>query len=718
MLKSIQGDPDNGAFFSWDNVMSQRGVALAEAGEDGMPTMIKGEVTGAGKLPGAQPPHQPGVTGDAPHEGSGAGAAHMPVGQPSSPPMGKMDANPIPFGAELAAAGFAPASAAGDWIDWGMGGAMGPEESPKGHGGQHHTAPPTTHFSAPATQPGSTPAHQGSTSSSSAMMTAKQGPAYGRGAGETFVYGRDDEDSKDKSPLGKSLAALDALLSPLEPLIKATGHKYKSRKKVGGKWVYDYGESGGGGQMSLFGEPAPTKRPAPGRKAARAGASPTGVDAYGPEAMARKRAAYRDEDAEERAIGKRMLAEARAQRSAQDGAATRAAQAGTAAAEARARQAPTEAAQEAQLPAGARAALEGARAGQSPARAKATAVKDAVLKFQQAGDRGALVAAVREITKMSAPRSLEGKRAHAAELRELSDHLGAQFHAMAKHRDAAPSDAVWKNRDAAARLVQTHQKHVSARYHKIDTAANKQAAKTEKSMDAEITMYDQSGRALRKGLSAFQCCHNDAQLPEIYLYDYLCAFVEEACEHESHVTQQLSTKEQLDTMAMAVMHELVATLPKNENLRRACAMQGCSKDTVARIIVEKGLLPPASDIYGHTDEAGAAAMGAIAEPMAYSQKIPWVQGEVAPRDGASLLERAVEDAGGLVKSDETNPYQALQERRVAEARTHWGVPDLPAEVTASDSCPVHASADMTKSMNLWNPMQPCTCFGGAPNAHG
>lgn len=64
-------------------------------------------------------------------------------------------------------------------------------------------------------------------------------------------------------------------IDALSGLFKSAGHKYKSRKRVGGKWIYDYGAGYGKGkptkaktdsrQMDMFGslEPAPAPKKAP-----------------------------------------------------------------------------------------------------------------------------------------------------------------------------------------------------------------------------------------------------------------------------------------------------------------------------------------------------------------------------------------------------------------------------------------------------------------------
>ena len=295
LLEKAVGDPNNGQFFSWDAVMQERGAPIASCDADGTPTMIKGEVTGKGSVPG--------LTGRMHGHPEGCEAEVAEHVQQMHRPDPGQPVNGIPFADELASAGMAPASANGGWIDWaqqdagvrsGLVGGLDPvmakmSEPPRQSRRGHVPAPPPAHFSSPSTAPGSTPSHQGSLSPSSAMMSAdatidqllglmssilhaKAGPAEGRGAGEVFTYGEDDEDSKEGGDMGAkdgdddeeeqpTAKSIDALFAPLEALIKgggwSRGPRGGKRKKVGGKWVYEGSAEAKGAkpaQTSLFGD--------------------------------------------------------------------------------------------------------------------------------------------------------------------------------------------------------------------------------------------------------------------------------------------------------------------------------------------------------------------------------------------------------------------------------------------------------------------------------
>ena len=104
----------------------------------------------------------------------------------------------------------------------------------------------------------------------SMMVGAMKAGPEGRGTGSEFVYGRDDEASKEggekDAPHGygdgeETEKSMTDWLAPLEALIKAGtgpgGHKYKSRRGTKGHYEYDYGEGYGvkPRQQSLFGAP-------------------------------------------------------------------------------------------------------------------------------------------------------------------------------------------------------------------------------------------------------------------------------------------------------------------------------------------------------------------------------------------------------------------------------------------------------------------------------
>ena len=345
----------------------------------------------------------------------------------------------------------------------------------------------------------------------------------------------------------------------------------------------------------------------------------------------------------------------------------------------------------------------------APIAPKANAVVSALSKFRTSGNYGVgagayghqatrreLVNAVAEVTAMKAPRSLAGKRAHVENLRQLSDHMLEVRDGMQAHRNdaAGRSDMTfWKNRDALLQVVDKQQKHVSKKYWSARSAADRQekrATTTEKSMYAEMTMTDTAGRVLRKGLHSFE---SSPALPDDYLYDYLRAFVEQSA------SSALQKSDGADVPTQ-VMRDLVRYIGENPELARASAsVGGCTKETVAQILLEK---------------SGERSV----PPDVFTQAVPWFDTDPAPVVERNMAPRGLGDVSHLVKSDgDLDPFQAIQLRQRAAVHALWDVPELPATLTAVDNCPVHSGRDITKSMNLWNPMQPCMCTG-SPNAYG
>jgi len=239
---------------------------------------------------------------------------------------------------------------------------------------------------------------------------------------------------------------------------------------------------------------------------------------------------------------------------------------------------------------------------------------------------------------------------------------------------------------------------------------------------------DAEGRPLIKGsLHSFRDPYNGKpnKLPAAYLFPYLCAFVEEAYEHEcmepAHKFENAADLPK--AMARAVMSELVQTMPKDTNLRRACAKYKCTVDTIAELLTSKGILKTRSDAMP-TDSDAHHAMGAgmLGESvvMAYSKPAPWVQkSDPHVNIGVGrLVNREPANVAHLLRDDTHDPHELV--RKGIEARTLSHGTQLggysPAVANTAVGCPVHRR-EMHKSHNLWNPMAPCTC-GPTPNAYG
>jgi hypothetical protein len=239
---------------------------------------------------------------------------------------------------------------------------------------------------------------------------------------------------------------------------------------------------------------------------------------------------------------------------------------------------------------------------------------------------------------------------------------------------------------------------------------------------------DADGRPLIKGgLYGFRDPHNGKPklLPAKYLFPYLCAFIEEAYEHECKEPSHkfVNVRDLPMTMARAVMHELVQRMAGDTNLRRACTKYKCTTDTIAELLVKKGILKTRSDAMP-TDSDSMNAMGAgmLAgnESMAYSKPAPWMQKSdphIAVGVGR-ITDRTPENLAHTLRDDAHDPHTVVRKSIDASiiARGSQLAGETPVEITRSGDCPVHAR-DLHKSQNLWNPMAPCTC-GPTPNAYG
>jgi hypothetical protein len=110
--------------------------------------------------------------------------------------------------------------------------------------------------------------------------------------------------------------------------------------------------------------------------------------------------------------------------------------------------------------------------------------------------------------------------------------------------------------------------------------------------------------SLRKGLWSFDLSNRAATgtVPDSLLYDYLCAFIEEAHEHEKREVehrQPTAGEDFYENFARPVMHELVQYIPKNSNLARAAKKYKVTTDVIAEIMKKKGMIKPPTD--GHHD---------------------------------------------------------------------------------------------------------------------
>lgn len=212
------------------------------------------------------------------------------------------------------------------------------------------------------------------------------------------------------------------------------------------------------------------------------------------------------------------------------------------------------------------------------------------------------------------------------------------------------------------------------------------------------TAYRQQGDTMRKGgLYQFDLSRTDmkgvAAVPENLLYDYLCSFVEEACEHESRERQHAPNE-----LAGPVMHELVQYVIRNPNLMRAVKKYSVTAETLAEIIKAKGFgVPPTTPL--SNDAASAAAMGGASGPlgtvlMASMREDDEARPGVRLRKGNDVVVYP-EDAVRFV----SRPDPRIAKRGYTESPVHLVNPD----------CIIHGDRDLTKSQNLETPMAVCRC---------
>lgn len=249
----------------------------------------------------------------------------------------------------------------------------------------------------------------------------------------------------------------------------------------------------------------------------------------------------------------------------------------------------------------------------------------------------------------------------------------------------------------------------------------------EKSDAAQRAEEKIMGDELTKGLYNFAGRIGDGPgtIPDEYLYDYLCAFVEEAYEHErresEHQNQLVppaSTGEKIeDHYARAILHELVSMMGSNPNLKRAASKHSVTKDVIASILRDKGLVRPFSDAGTWTDDYDSlAAMGGqgVTRPLMLSEDGRRKYRDVTPDIfgapvGVPLVKAEPPLDGPLYVDDTADPHEALakaEEHRLFAAtvrqQSEW-------QPNVSPTCMIHGSADLTKSMNLSNPHARCTC---------
>jgi len=221
---------------------------------------------------------------------------------------------------------------------------------------------------------------------------------------------------------------------------------------------------------------------------------------------------------------------------------------------------------------------------------------------------------------------------------------------------------------------------------------------------------------LRKGLYSFDLSgrSNTQALPENLLYEYLCAFIEEACEHERHEPEHRNPTAGEDiyaARAMPVMHELVQYVPKNPNLKRAVQKFKVTTEVIAEIMKQKGFVKPPTD--GHHDHGdywshdydSAQAMGA---GMPRGPAAESLMASVTARPDASRPLTLTGRGPRMVRyQDDDRTVGPVEQLHKSRVRAHYA--DDGNMRVVSSACIIHGSRDLTKEQNFATPYAECRC---------
>ncbi|MDQ3169797.1 MAG: hypothetical protein M3Q55_06640 [Acidobacteriota bacterium] len=231
--------------------------------------------------------------------------------------------------------------------------------------------------------------------------------------------------------------------------------------------------------------------------------------------------------------------------------------------------------------------------------------------------------------------------------------------------------------------------------------------------------------ALRKGLYAY--AGGDASaVPDKFLHEYLCGFIEEAYEAQSRESTHARMARNVDYMAARVLTQLVQYIPKNANLARAATQFAVTADVVATILRAKRIIA-APDMEGLGNDSDAhTAMGHYdiprsVDPMlrsmspalaAQASVRPWFSGDPLAK-GAEGVRRAAKparpDGNALVIDDTADPAARLAKSQHQRARALWDLKDGHVVANVDQDCIIHGNRDLTKSQNLRNAYVVCSC---------
>jgi len=300
--------------------------------------------------------------------------------------------------------------------------------------------------------------------------------------------------------------------------------------------------------------------------------------------------------------------------------------------------------------------------------------------------------------------------------KSLAEHRSAAQAASREARASGTSEAHERARTlhlAAAQAAAVEGEHAIASRHR--TLAADHAAKIQKS---------ERDAALMKGLYQFQGS-GTGEVPDQYLYDYLCAFVEEAYEHERQekvhqnaLVPPSSTGASIeDVWATAVFSELVSMMGSNANLKRAAVKYNVTKDVIAHILRSKGLVRPFSDAGTWTtdyDSMRAMDGEGVTRPLVLSESARAQYRDIVPDPfghnvGVALAKAEPAPTAPLFIDDSHDPHGNLAKAERARLALVDYRQNAEWRPNVSPTCMIHGSADLTKSMNLSNPHARCTC---------
>lgn len=248
---------------------------------------------------------------------------------------------------------------------------------------------------------------------------------------------------------------------------------------------------------------------------------------------------------------------------------------------------------------------------------------------------------------------------------------------------------------------------------KVDNLTLEHARKLKTSLEQVIV--NKKKLVGKAGLHEFNLENRPKALsvPENLLYDYLCAFVEEALEHELREPEH-SGAVTAEAIATPVLHELVAFIPKNPNLRRAAQKFEVTARSIAQVIEDKGMLrsrqPEArSQLGATTDFQSMEAMGAVGdhgptgEVMLASAAHPWVQKDPLAVRALDLVRPE------LVRFADDAPLPAPAALHKARLRSADLLEDGPPARAVARSCLLHG--DLFRDQFAHQPYVGCSCGG-------